>query len=229
MAWIWALLAFFLFFLLLTLLPIRFSFRYQYKEGKDRVTVGLGVWPLGQYKSELPVVNIDWSNEIIGGVLKNVVTDRLKENEELKEQPQESIKEKQGGLSRSMVDVAKIWSLIRRNLPYINLGRRFYRGIRCRKIRWETELGLADPAHTGILYGAFWGIKGYLWARIKQTVLVKEDCRPVVSVRADFRHRKFNTDIDCLFDLRAAHVIVAGLRLWRLSTKKLPKHNINHN
>ncbi|WP_418789977.1 DUF2953 domain-containing protein [Phosphitispora sp. TUW77] len=83
------------------------------------------------------------------------------------------------------------------------------KSVRLRQLSWKTEIGVGDPAYTGIAAGFLWAVKGMGYGIIRRNV--RTDNAPVFSVLPCYCDTCFRVEFHCIFDLRIGNIIVAGL------------------
>ncbi|MHB8124134.1 MAG: DUF2953 domain-containing protein [Desulfitobacteriaceae bacterium] len=91
----------------------------------------------------------------------------------------------------------------------------FYRGIHCTSLNWHFEIGLRDPVQTALVVGSLWAILGSSLARFYRQVTMDTD-HPQLQIIPQFQKPGFSCEINCIFNLRMGHIIIAGLKLLRI-------------
>ena len=92
--------------------------------------------------------------------------------------------------------------------------------IRFHYLHWTTDIGLGDPADTGIAAGLLWGVKGFLYGLFQNYAGTTGE-NPKFVVRPCFNAACFRLDFHCIFDMRIGHIIIAGLKI--VKTRLSPK------
>ncbi|MDR3602206.1 MAG: DUF2953 domain-containing protein [Desulfosporosinus sp.] len=193
--------------LLLSLaLKAEVDFRYQRIEEEDHIDIQLfafhGLWHT-QY--QIPTLQLEWEK---GPQLEIEQTAKGKGGKR-----EATTKTRFRYLRRGLL--SHIWKKVPGLLSY--LGRvksQFYRGIHCKGINWQIEIGYKDAAQTAIAAGAFWSMLGFALAHLYQQVTVEVPC-PALVVVPQFKKEGFRCDIQCIFHLRMGHIIFAGINLLR--------------
>lgn len=190
---------------------VRFAVAYMRHGKDDHIKVEMSLLKgLIRYKTEVPV--IEMKNYFLKPMIK-VETDI------------------EGVVSHPVSDKGIIvripFSTLLRNLPQlINQGLaymkqyhsvlgRLLKGIRCHELKWATEIGLGDPADTGIATGLLWAGKGMAYARFRSSI-GEITASPSLSVRPCFDCLCLRLDFNCIFDMRIGHIIIAGLNFVKL-------------
>jgi hypothetical protein len=91
--------------------------------------------------------------------------------------------------------------------------KRFCRKVTIKGFEWETMMGVGDAAHTGMLTGALWAIKGGVLGLLSNYLKVKEI--PKLAVIPHFQAAVIQTRLTCIFQFRIGHAILAGLKLFK--------------
>lgn len=103
--------------------------------------------------------------------------------------------------------------MIKKNDKTRFLVRLAARGIRCRRLTWETSIGLNDAAQTGIAAGGIWGIKTSIIGVLSRWISLK-GCRLSPRVNPLYGNKHFHVFIEGEFCLRLYQlyllVIIAG-------------------
>ncbi|MBU7005312.1 DUF2953 domain-containing protein [Phosphitispora fastidiosa] len=106
-------------------------------------------------------------------------------------------------------------SYIRLGLKYLKRYRKALKGllksIRFRHLSWKTEIGLGDPANTGIATGFLWAAKGLIYGVVSRNVGTV-DSPPIISIIPCYQHTCLRLEFHCIFDLRIGNIIIAGLK-----------------
>ncbi|QNF30803.1 DUF2953 domain-containing protein [Metabacillus sp. KUDC1714] len=100
--------------------------------------------------------------------------------------------------------------------------RKFLRKIRIKKLEWHSQFGIGDAAHTGLLTGAAWAIKGGVIGLLSQ--YMKLQTTPVVTITPEFNQFCSRTKLQCIFQFRIGQAILAGIQFikyWKGGRPKL--------
>lgn len=100
--------------------------------------------------------------------------------------------------------------------------RKFLRKIRIKKLEWHSQFGIGDAAHTGLLTGAAWTIKGGVIGLLSQ--YMKLQTTPVVTITPEFNQFCSRTKLQCIFQFRIGQAILAGIQFikyWKGGRPKL--------
>lgn len=209
-------LGFYLFFLMAAMgaamfMRLRFDVVFTRRGKDDYLGVKMtSLCGLIRYQTEVPVVDLD--RYFLEPIIKM-------------EADLESVVNHPIG-DRGMLVKIPVMTLIR-NLPkfvqqgiihaerYEKVMRRFLKNMRCHELAWRSEIGLSDPALTGIASGLLWGAKGFAFSVFKSHVGMMAK-PPKLSVQPCFDTTCLRLDFRCIFDLRLGHIIIAGLEFAKL-------------
>ena len=97
-----------------------------------------------------------------------------------------------------------------------------------KRFEWHTIIGLGDAAHTGMITGAIWAIKGGIIGLISHYIKLKE--MPKITVTPHFQAAVIQTEFTCIFQFRIGYAILAGLKLikfWKGGRPNFKKKTAN--
>lgn len=136
---------------------------------------------------------------------------------------------------KTLEDLLDVSSRYHKLLHY---SREFVEQSICRSFIWETELGFADYALTGVTTGLLWAGKGVVLGYLSR--FLKMDSRNMrVRVTPLFGGQRWESRINCIFTTRLGHIIIVfsyfllwlskdvrdkkkrGDRIWRIILSKL--------
>ncbi len=192
---------------LLAAIPFQFRFSYRRVGENDRLTVGMsGLLGLWRYKVDVPMLDWRWSliphlrftKESSTGQGQNTQTEEIKPRR----------------FNWWLVNrfLGRFFSLVHHAR---RVRRWFYKGIRCSDLRCIVEVGLEDAAHTGLLVGGLWSMLGYYLGKLNNNITFQVP-KPQVAVYPSFCKPQFKVDIDCTFNVRIGHIIIAGFKVYRI-------------
>lgn len=87
-------------------------------------------------------------------------------------------------------------------------------------IRAELSFGTGNAAATGILYGAFWGMYGALYAYIRRFLTVD---RPKLKISPDFKQKSFGAEAHGIITVRPVHIIFAAIKAYSVYKRETGK------
>jgi hypothetical protein len=193
-------------------LKIRFEVRYRRTGQDDYLKVEISVLKgLIRYRTEVPVIELNHC--FLRSVLK-LETDTAGPVSYPAEDQNKVIK-----IPITLTVLRKLPFYLEKALAFLRRYRRVFRkllkSVRIRQVNWTTEIGLGDPAGTGIAAGLLWGIQGYIY-KVLQSKVGPVERRPRLLVLPCFDSTCFRLDFHCIFDLRIGHIIIAGLNFVKL-------------
>lgn len=182
--------------ILLVVMPVEIRFLYQ---------GGLGGHSL-LLRFEFLLGKIGFGTKVYFGRSKGKEKSRLRVVEKIKLKTFfHSGGEDQYHLTSSLDELLIVFSRYQKLLRY---GREFAERSFCQRFIWETELGFADHALTGMATGLVWAGKGAALGYLSR--LIKMDCQNVrIQVTPYFGKQHWESTIDCIFKTRLGHIITA--------------------
>lgn len=194
-----------LFAVLVFFVPVEFRVEYHKKDRDDLLTVQLWcLWGLARCQAQVPVLTHrvrDWGLALLAGAA-----------------PQRPRKERSGqrrwwaGAFRFFGGTLRWLRWYRLVCRFEIISRRFFKGIRCRKLYWVTRVGFADPAVTGMVVGLLWAGISAVVTRFYRNVTVLAP-NPQIRVEPSFGQPVLRLDFDCIISLRIGHIIITGVAL----------------
>jgi Protein of unknown function (DUF2953) len=100
--------------------------------------------------------------------------------------------------------------------------RRFLKKVKVRELEWHSQIGIGDAAHTGMLTGLAWSIKGGVVGIISQYMQLHTT--PVITITPEFNVYCSRTKLQCMIQFRIGHAMLAGIQLikyWKGGRPKL--------
>ncbi|MGI6713052.1 MAG: DUF2953 domain-containing protein [Bacillota bacterium] len=203
----------FLIFIIVSLLPLRFRFCYS-KKGKDdlfNVTWQIipNVWGI---TVEIPFFKISF-----GSILPwiEIIT-------EIEGEKGTSIWEKRRSFpvnwQKLCFIVKKTLRILLNSKGFVKLSKWFLSKVSIRELKWSTEIGLSEPAKTGLLVGVAWSIKaalyGYLFHRTRRII-----SPPKITITPNFKRQVIIWNLDCIFDIPCGYIIIGSIKALYLLKK----------
>ncbi len=193
-------------------LRIRFEVRYRRKGQDDSLHIQVSALKgLVRYRTEVPVVELN--HYLLSSVLKietktrGPLVDAAGKKDKVLKVPITLAQ-----LRKIPFYIKKAGELLRR---YQKAWRKLLSSLRFHHFAWTTEIGLGDPAGTGVAAGLLWGVKGFVYGVFQNYVgTVKRN--PQLLVTPCFSGSCFRLDFHCIFDIRIGHIIIAGLKFVKL-------------
>ncbi len=204
-----------IFFVLSMFLRIRFEVEYRRKGPDDNLTVEMAAFNgLFRYQTKVPVMELD--RYFLEPVLKMETGTQWVATHPVEDK---GLTVKIPVITDVLANLpAYMQQGIRRMQRYQRIFKKFLRYVRCHQFAWTTEVGLGDPADTGLAAGMLWGLKGYFFSAFRSRVGAMLHS-PRLAVKPCFECTCFRLDFHCIFDVRIGHIIIAGLNFVKLSLK----------
>lgn len=182
----------------------------------DQFKIKFRAWfGLLRYTINIPLVKIDDNGP-------NVI---VKQEQKVgNEKADNKVKEKEEKVSpddalNSLSDIKEITQHI---VGLHKIIRRFLKKIKIKKLEWHSQFGIGDAAHTGLLTGAAWAIKGSVIGVMSQYMKLKTN--PVVTITPEFNQFCSRTKLQCIFQFRIGQAMWAGIQFikyWKGGRPKL--------
>lgn len=199
--------------ILLLALPIEIRVFYQRYNGNDLFKIRIAtLWGLVGLTVEVPVATL--KTVCMKPILKMVGEVETGKGKEVISEPQY--------IDFTDIDYPKLYRMIKRFSKLYKKYRRpiyyFFKGLQIRRFNWKTELGLADPALTGLSVGLAWSVKGWIYGKLHRITNFMAK-KTEVKVLPKFQTKCFSTEVDCIIGFRIGHIMVTGInfistRLW---------------
>ncbi|NLW59664.1 MAG: DUF2953 domain-containing protein [Firmicutes bacterium] len=104
----------------------------------------------------------------------------------------------------------------------VTVAERMERKGRFNRFVWRTVLGGGAPAVLGPTTGLFWSAKGIIVGFLANEYRFKNP--PRIMVVADFGAKNWETMLDCIFEIKLGHIIVAGIKDYLIQLGGGKKH-----
>lgn len=193
-----------MFLLLVTFITkIKVIFEIYHKRDNDHIKITFRAWfGLIRYKITIPLFKIDDNSPTI--VMKEKVETGQDENIKKKDTKQYSAND----LLNSLSDYKEI---VHHIISLHHIVRHFLSKVSIKNVEWHTVVGLGDAAHTGMITGAVWALKGSIIAILSKYLKLKG--MPKMSVNPHFQMLISQTSFRCMIEFRSGHAIFAGIKL----------------
>lgn len=206
----------FLFLFLFGFLPVSFHLHYHCRGKDDHFVLELRLSKLYIFRYEIP--SMVW--EGTAGLNQKILTAAegfgFEEN---------CTQEKRMGIDAYLANLLEIGRALKKYglggtffyffLPekyrrWVTVEERFERKGRFNRFVWRTVLGGAEPAVLGPTTGLCWGAKGVIVGFLANEYRFKKP--PRIMVVPNFREKNWETMLDCIFEIKLGHIIVAGIK-----------------
>jgi hypothetical protein len=200
--------------LLLLTTKLTISINYYHHNDNDDLQIEFRIWfGLIRYKKKIPFVKIDENSPSIIIKSKSAMgNDDNVENTEydVKQFTKNDFLENYRRMNFLLKKVVHLHTIIKKFLQKISIN----------KFEWQTMIGVGDAAHTAIVTGVLWSIKGNMTGLLSQYFKLK--VMPVISITPHFQANVIQTRVSCIFQFRIGYAILAGLKMikfWKGSIK----------
>jgi hypothetical protein len=205
LVWLYiALIAIILLFLLIIFSKLTIHLNFFHHNDNDELIVVFKLWfGLIKYTLNVPLIKIDDNSPSI--VLKgNTSMGDSGEGES-------SSKVQQVDKDDIVTKLSDTKEIIQHVVNMHVIVSKFMKRIVIKYFEWHSLVGVGDAAHTGIITGALWTLKGSVIGMLSNFLRLKE--MPVLSVTPHFQMAIIQTRITCIIQFRIGYAILAGLNL----------------
>ncbi|WP_042459708.1 DUF2953 domain-containing protein [Neobacillus dielmonensis] len=177
---------------------------YHHQNDDDHLKVEFRIWlGLIKYKLDVPLVKVDEDSPSVVVKTNTYAGDSPDgaSDGNVEEYTKKDIK-----------SYLKNRQLLRQQIFKLNvIMKKFLRKVSVKKFEWQSLIGVGDAAHTGVISGALWSVKGGIIGLVSHYLNLK--AAPQLSITPHFQASVFHTRISCIFQFRIGHAILAGLKL----------------
>jgi hypothetical protein len=203
---VWLVIAFImiiLFILLIIFSKLTIRINYFHHNDNDELKIQFRIWfGLIKYTINVPLVKIDDNSPSI--VVKG--NTQMGDSTENKNPKEEQITQ-----DDIMTKLTNAKELVQHVFNMNVILTKFIKKIIIKHFEWHSLVGVGDAAHTGIITGAVWALKGSVVGMLSHFLRLKEI--PVLSVTPHFQLAIIQTHLTCIFQFRIGYAILAGLKL----------------
>ncbi|MFS0669701.1 DUF2953 domain-containing protein [Peribacillus frigoritolerans] len=182
---------------------VRVSIDYKRVQANDLIHIKLSAWyGLFHYTFKVPVIKMeDDSGTTV--VKKEQEMNGKTNKEEKKKITAEDLRD----------GFADILETLQHIIGFHKIVRKFAGKIQVKKFTWHSKVGTKNAAHTGVLTGACWALKGSIIGLL--TTYFNFRIMPSYSITPDFQRWQANTSISCILQFRIGQAMVTGIKLLR--------------
>nr|WP_309099667.1 DUF2953 domain-containing protein [Fredinandcohnia onubensis] len=205
-----------LFLVLLTLLilvsRLKIYIEANHLRDDDHIKIRFSIWfGLIRYTINVPMVAVDKESP------------RVVFKKEQKASASTGAKKKKEKFSvKNLIsDLSDTKVILNRVVDMIPIIKSFLKKISVTKLEWHSHIGVGDAAHTGVLTGLGWSIKGTIVGMISHYLNLKT--HPDYSITPSFQFAVSETSLRCMIHFRIGHAMVAGIRVIKRWRGGIPK------
>ncbi|MDQ0975541.1 hypothetical protein QFZ31_005419 [Neobacillus niacini] len=193
-----------LFILLIIFSKLTIRLNYFHHNDNDELKIQFRIWfGLIRYTINVPFVKIDENSPSI--VMKG--NTKMGDSSE-KQSPTKEAQITKDGIISKFTNAKEIFQ----HVVNVNIiVKKFMKKIVIKHFEWHSLVGVGDAAHTAIITGALWTLKGSIMGMLSHFLRLKE--MPVLSITPHFQLAIIQTHITCIFQFRIGYAILAGLKL----------------
>lgn len=191
-------------------LKLTIVIRYKHKEDDDRLTITFRtLFGILSYRVDVPVIRVAENAPAI--VTEQKITKQTTTKEKTKHYTIEDLLNQLHNFKELVTHIVNLHTIIRS----------FFKKVVVKRFNWHSMIGIGDAAHTGILTGAFWTVKGGLIGLIGH--LMRMENQPELSITPNFQQMVSQTYLECMFQFRIGHAMLAGLKLFKYWKGGIPR------
>ncbi|HYK72697.1 MAG TPA: DUF2953 domain-containing protein [Pseudoneobacillus sp.] len=169
----------------------------------DHLKLEFKIWfGLIKYKKDIPLIKIDDDSPSI------VYEEKTKMGKEEKTSKEDIKQITENDILRSLRDAKR---LLKHVVKLHAIIRHFLTKVKVKKLEWHSVIGFGDAAHTGMLTGAVWAIKGSMVGIISHYMKLID--MPRMTVTPYFQQTVTQTRFRCMFQFRIGQAMLAGIKL----------------
>lgn len=193
---------------------------YYHHNDNDELKIEFRIWfGLIRYKKLVPLIKIDDDSPSLVVASKSQMGDAPKNNKE------QELYVDQIDKNDFISQLKNTKLLLDRVVQLHEIVQSFLKKISIKKFEWHTLFGAGDAAHTGMLIGAIWALKGSILGIISKYLRLRE--YPDFTVTPHFQFTIVQSRISCIFQFRIGHAILAGIKLIKFWKGGLPNFKKN--
>lgn len=185
---------------------------FYHGQDNDHLIIQFKAWAgLIKYKINVPMIKVDDDSPSV--VVKEKVEQGPKEIDKKKETKKFTAEE----LFKTLKDTKE---LLEHVVGLHRIIRGFLRKTYIKQLEWHTIVGIGDAAHTGMIGGAVWTVKGSIVGLLSNYMRLKT--MPTITVTPHFQMAISQISFKCMFHFRIGHAIFAGIKLVKFWKGGLP-------
>ncbi|WP_273122824.1 DUF2953 domain-containing protein [Bacillus weihaiensis] len=172
-------------------------------DDQDHINIHLRAWNgLIKYTITLPFLKVDDEANII-----------VKQEHQIgEENSKNKVKDKKNKITpeEEVKALKDMNELLEHVVGLHKIVRRFLKKIKIKKFEWHSQIGIGDAAHTGLITGVAWTIKGATLGLVSD--YMKLQTTPTITITPEFNQICSRTKLQCIFQFRIGQAILAGIQ-----------------
>lgn len=199
-------------------LKVKIIIDFRHNNDDDRLNITIqSLFGLLKYKKEVPMIKVsDDSPAIITNEKTETGPKGNEKDEDKKEYTVDDL----------IKNIEQMKAFIHQIFGLTTIMKKFLKKVTINHLHWTTTIGLGDAAHTGVIVGAIWAVKGNMIGLISNFMRLADF--PHLSVVPVFNQKKTETSFYCIFSFRIGHAIFVGIKIakyWVGSSKTSRRQN----
>lgn len=192
-----ALIILLLLFILIIFTKLSIFITYYHNKDDDDLKIELRIWfGLIKYKIKIPLIKVDDNSP-------SLIVEGESESSE-KKVSQITATDMLSGMKNYKEILEHVFQLH-------SIVKKFLKKVSIKQFEWYSAIGVGDAAHTGMVTGAIWAIKGSIIGLLSHYLRILET--PKIMVTPDFHQMTSQTRIICIFQFRIGNAMLAGIKL----------------
>lgn len=221
--WLLIALMFLLFLVVLVVLTkLTVLLTYFHHNDDDDLKIEFRIWfGLIKYTVNIPLIKVDDNSPSI--ILKG-------KTDNAQQETTRDTKVNQITLHDMLNSLKNYKEVIKHVVHFNKIVKRFLEKVSVKQFAWNSVIGVGDAAHTGMMAGTLWTIKGSVVGMLSHYVKIKK--MPYIMVDPDFQQTIVRTKLSCMIQFRIGYAILAGLKLvkfWKGGRPHLKKNAMMSN
>lgn len=209
----WLVVSVLLLLIVLCITKVRVKAVYKHQKDDDLFEVKVYLAFIKVYTFSAPLIRVDDDSASI----------IVKENHDLSVKKQ---KKRQVITPKKILEnIEHFKDIMQRIIGFHRIVKKFLSKVSIHELKWHTEVGIGDAAHSAQLAGTIWTLKGSIIGLISHYLKIRS--RPSLTVTPHFQGIHSRMFFSCIISVRIGHAIVAGLMLVKHWKKRPNWHNEN--
>jgi energy-coupling factor transporter transmembrane protein EcfT len=196
-----------LIFIILLLIILAFSklkvkINIMHTGDDDHFKVTMQLWRFIRYTIDVPLIQVDEEDATVVMKQKKYAgkdSETASNDQEKRLTPKKMIK-----------NMKKMQKLVNRVIGFHEIVKKFVRHITIHQLNWKSSFGTGDAAHTGVLTGVIWSLKGSIVGLLSHYMQLRT--KPQLEVVPQFQKLHSETHLLCMISFRIGHTMFAAIR-----------------
>lgn len=208
--------AFLLLLLSLCFFKLTIHIRYYHKKDNDDLKIEVrALFGIIRYKKTIPLIKIDEDSPSLVIEEETEITGKKETMEDTK----------QFSGSDLLNFLSNYQELLNHVVHFHRIVRAFLAKLTIKNIEWSSIVGLGDAAHTGMVSGAIWAVKGSIIGMMSNYMKLRD--MPKINIYPQFQGVASETLFSCMIQFRLGHAMMAGIKLVKYWKDGFPNFKTN--